>query len=142
MYYVWCGARSIHVRVDRTHIHRNAITAKLAQKGTAYLRIDLSAICRGEAVVMADGTAGVLVGTLQRYTEGISNPLEPQVASAWNYMTDNYDKFTITTWFSIVLHEVATARNFDIMNVFISSVVIRGFRYVLVHLIEHSDTNG
>ncbi len=26
---------------------------------------------------------------------GLSNPLEPYLASAWNYMTDNYSLFTI-----------------------------------------------
>lgn len=36
----------------------------------------------------------------------LQNPVEPYFASAWNYMTDNYTRFTIAMWFSLVLHEV------------------------------------
>lgn len=36
----------------------------------------------------------------------IRNPVEPYFASGWNYMTDNYSKFTISVLFSIILHEV------------------------------------
>ena len=36
----------------------------------------------------------------------LRNPVEPYLGSAWNYMTDNYPRFTIAVWFSVVLHEV------------------------------------
>lgn len=36
----------------------------------------------------------------------LRNPVEPYVASAWNYMTDNFDRFTIAMWFSVLLHEI------------------------------------
>ena len=36
----------------------------------------------------------------------LKNPVEPYVASAWNYMTDNFERFTIAVWFSVVFHEV------------------------------------
>ena len=36
----------------------------------------------------------------------LHNPVEPYIASAWNYMTDNYSRFTISMWISVVLHEV------------------------------------
>ena len=39
-----------------------------------------------------------------------SNPLEPYFASVWNYMTDNYSRFTIAMWISVALHEVRTCR--------------------------------
>jgi len=31
-----------------------------------------------------------------------SNPVEV----SWNYMTDNFSEFSITTWISFILHEV------------------------------------
>lgn len=37
----------------------------------------------------------------------ITDPLDRAILEpAWTYMTDNYSKFTIAFWFSIVLHEV------------------------------------
>ncbi|CAI8025336.1 Methylsterol monooxygenase 1 [Geodia barretti] len=36
----------------------------------------------------------------------LRNPVEPYLGSAWNYMTDNYPRFTIAVWFSVVLHEL------------------------------------
>ena len=36
----------------------------------------------------------------------VHNPVEPYIASAWNYMTNNYSRFTISMWISVVLHEV------------------------------------
>jgi methylsterol monooxygenase len=39
--------------------------------------------------------------------ENISNPLNSLLMEpAWNYMTDNFSEFTITFWFSILMHEV------------------------------------
>lgn len=37
-----------------------------------------------------------------------ANPAEPYFAAAWMYMVDNYSKFTIANWFSILWHEVRT----------------------------------
>lgn len=37
-----------------------------------------------------------------------ANPAEPYFAAAWMYMVDNYSKFTIANWFSILWHEVST----------------------------------
>ena len=53
-------------------------------------------------------TAG-LDALLQTVTNSsLQNPVEPYFASAWNYMTDNYSRFTIAMWFSVVLHEVGS----------------------------------
>jgi hypothetical protein len=51
-------------------------------------------------------TAGLdaLLQTVANST--LRNPAEPYLAYAWNYMTDNYPRFTIAVWFSVVLHEV------------------------------------
>ena len=38
-----------------------------------------------------------------------ANPAEPYFAAAWMYMLDNYSKFTIATWFSLIWHEVKIA---------------------------------
>ena len=46
----------------------------------------------------------VLIETMVNATP--RNPVEPYFASAWNYMTDNYSRFTIAMWISVVLHEV------------------------------------
>ena len=50
-----------------------------------------------------------IVGTVYKVASAVGNssiPFEGYVASGWNYMTDHYSKFTIATWFSIILHEV------------------------------------
>lgn len=46
----------------------------------------------------------ILLQTVANTT--LRNPVEPYFASAWNYMTDNYSRFTIAMWISVVLHEV------------------------------------
>ena len=56
-------------------------------------------------VINMANSGSVLLATLQRSTE-FTNPLEPYLASAWNYMTDTYEPFTIAMWFSVILHEV------------------------------------
>ncbi|KAJ8399295.1 hypothetical protein AAFF_G00413330 [Aldrovandia affinis] len=33
------------------------------------------------------------------------NPLQEPLRSAWNYMLDNYTKFQIATWGSLIVHE-------------------------------------
>ena len=38
-----------------------------------------------------------------------ANPFLDPFAAAWIYMTDNYTKFQIATWGSIILHEVKAA---------------------------------
>ena len=35
-----------------------------------------------------------------------SNPVEPYFAAAWIYMVDNFSKFPIANWFSVLWHEV------------------------------------
>lgn len=50
-----------------------------------------------------------LLGTVYKAASAVGNtsiPFESHVASGWQYMTDNYSKFTISTAFSIILHEV------------------------------------
>lgn len=50
-----------------------------------------------------------LMGTMYKAAYVLGNtslPFEGYMASGWGYMTDNYSKFTIATWFSIILHEV------------------------------------
>ena len=36
----------------------------------------------------------------------VSNPLSAVAETGWTYMTDHYSEYTITSWISIVLHEV------------------------------------
>ena len=48
---------------------------------------------------------------LQTVANASYNPVEPYVASGWNYMTENYSRFTIAVWFSVVLHEVHKTDN-------------------------------
>ena len=45
-------------------------------------------------------------GLLQTVANASFNPLEPYLASGWNYMTDNYSRFTIAVWISLILNEV------------------------------------
>jgi methylsterol monooxygenase len=55
---------------------------------------------------MASAATG-LDALLQTVTNStLRNPVEPYLGSAWNYMTDNYPRFTIAVWFSVVLHEL------------------------------------
>lgn len=35
------------------------------------------------------------------------NPLQPPFKDAWNYMLDNYTKFQIATWGSLLVHELS-----------------------------------
>lgn len=49
------------------------------------------------------------LGSIYQSAESIGNmsiPLESYFASGYNYLLDNYSPFTITTWFSVILHEV------------------------------------
>ena len=53
--------------------------------------------------------ADFLMGAVYKAASAVGNssvPFEGYVASGWNYMTDNYSKFTIATVFSGILHEV------------------------------------
>lgn len=50
-----------------------------------------------------------VIGAVYKAASVVGNtsvPFEGYIASGWEYMTDNYSKFTIATWFSIILHEV------------------------------------
>lgn len=54
-------------------------------------------------------SGGGLEILLERVTNSsymYGNPVEPYIASGWNYMTQNYSRFTIAMWFSVMLHEV------------------------------------
>ena len=53
-------------------------------------------------------SAGSLSALLQTVANASHNPIEPYVASGWTYMTDNYSRFTIAVWISLILHEVQT----------------------------------
>ena len=55
-------------------------------------------------------SAGSLSALLQTVANTSYNPVEPYVASGWNYMTENYSRFTIAVWISLILHEVQTDR--------------------------------
>lgn len=51
-----------------------------------------------------------LMQTLYKTASVVGNssvPFEGYIASGWNYMTDNYSKFTIAMWFSVIYHEVS-----------------------------------
>jgi len=53
-----------------------------------------------------------LVGTVYKAASVVGNttvPFEPHIASGWEYMTNNYSKFTVATLFSIILHEVSAS---------------------------------
>ena len=52
--------------------------------------------------------SGGLAILLEKMTNssGFENPAEPYVASGWNYMTQNYSRFTIAVLFSALIHEV------------------------------------
>ena len=49
-----------------------------------------------------------LVGEI--YAKLPDNPVQEYFKDAWTYMTDNYTKFQIATWGSLLLHEV----NYDL----------------------------
>ena len=56
---------------------------------------------------MSSEGADFSVGKVALAVGYLNISLEGYVASGWNYMTDHYSKFTIATWFSIILHEVS-----------------------------------
>ena len=62
----------------------------------------------------ADGTmepSSGWLGSVYATAEALGNITDPIdeafLGPAWTYLTENYSKFTIAFWFSIVLHEVS-----------------------------------
>jgi len=52
-------------------------------------------------------TAEAIAETLYKLTELVpQNPLTSHLENYWQLMTDNYTKFQITTWGSLIAHEV------------------------------------
>ncbi|KAF6020402.1 MSMO1 [Bugula neritina] len=53
-------------------------------------------------------TAEAIAETLYKLTELVpQNPLTSHLENYWQLMTDNYTKFQITTWGSLIAHEIA-----------------------------------
>ena len=50
-----------------------------------------------------DRVADHIENVLQYFPE---NPMNRQVELAWSYILDNYTKFQIATWGSLIVHEV------------------------------------
>ena len=54
------------------------------------------------------GQTEQLVSSLYQLAELIpGNPATPYIETGWRYMTDNYTKFQIATWGSLLAHEVS-----------------------------------
>jgi hypothetical protein len=66
------------------------------------------------SAAMSAGGLNYLLHTVANTS--LHNPVEPYVASAWNYMTDNYSRFTIAMWISVVLHEVLFYEGSAVLN--------------------------
>ena len=48
-----------------------------------------------------------IYGYIENATEYLpENVLESRIEQGWKWMTDNYSKFQIATWGSLILHEV------------------------------------
>ena len=45
-----------------------------------------------------------------------SVPFDHYIASGWEYMTNNYSRFTIATCFSALLHEVCTIETYVVYD--------------------------
>ena len=50
--------------------------------------------------------ADYVLGAVFKAASAVGNTSVPLVESGWEYMTDNYSKFTISMVFSVILHEV------------------------------------
>lgn len=58
---------------------------------------------------MDNGTqfAYTLTNTIESFLEHVpGNPFTPPLGKGWTYMTDNYTKFQISTWGSLIVHEL------------------------------------
>lgn len=57
----------------------------------------------------ANGTSDILSSAYLavEYVDAVlpENPLQPSLKHAWSYMLDNYTKFQIATWGSLIVHE-------------------------------------
>lgn len=66
-------------------------------------------------MALNDSAADLLSSTSAQLTNHIENvldffpenPVKDPFARAWMYMTDNYTKFQIATWGSLIIHEVS-----------------------------------
>lgn len=56
-----------------------------------------------------NGTANILSSAYLavEYVDAVlpENPFQPSLKHAWGYMLDNYTKFQIATWGSLIVHE-------------------------------------
>lgn len=63
----------------------------------------------GESIMAVNGTADILSSAYLavEYVDAVlpKNPLQPSLEQAWGYMLDNYTKFQIATWGSLIVHE-------------------------------------
>lgn len=57
-----------------------------------------------------NGTSDILSSAYlaAEYVDAVlpENPFQPSLKHAWDYMLDNYTKFQIATWGSLIVHEV------------------------------------
>lgn len=57
-----------------------------------------------------NGTANILSSAYLavEYVDAVlpENPFQPSLKHAWGYMLDNYTKFQIATWGSLIVHEL------------------------------------
>lgn len=60
-------------------------------------------------IMAANGTSDILSSAFLavEYVDAVlpENPLQPSLKHAWGYMLDNYTKFQIATWGSLIVHE-------------------------------------
>ncbi|XP_010789712.1 methylsterol monooxygenase 1 [Notothenia coriiceps] len=69
----------------------------------------LSCIHLTLTIMEVNGTADILSSAYLavEYMDAVlpENPLQPSMKHAWDYMMDNYTKFQIATWGSLIVHE-------------------------------------
>lgn len=61
------------------------------------------------SIMAVNGTADILTSAYlaAEYVDAVlpENPFQPSLKHAWGYMMDNYTKFQIATWGSLIVHE-------------------------------------
>ena len=93
------------LQILQTYVRAPSVTPNRCDfyiPGTARFRVP----DRPPRVVIMSSPGGLSVLLQTVANASFHNPVEPYIASGWNYMTDNYSRFTIAMWISIVLHEV------------------------------------
>lgn len=62
-----------------------------------------------QTIMATNGTADILSSAYLavEYVDAVlpENPFQPSLKHAWGYMMDNYTKFQIATWGSLIVHE-------------------------------------